>query len=139
MMTPDLAASPVAESRRIASIDVLRGLALLGILVLNIQTFAMPFEAYGNAYGYGDIEGSNYWVFTFAMLLGDMKFMAIFSMLFGAGLVLFIERLQETGRPAYAIHYRRMLWLLALGLLHAYLIWYGDILVTYALSGMIVV
>ncbi len=139
MMTPDLAATPVAESRRIGSIDVLRGLALLGILVLNIQTFAMPFEAYGNAYGYGDIEGSNYWVFTGSMLLGDMKFMAIFSMLFGAGLVLFIERLQETGRPAYAIHYRRMLWLLAIGMLHAYLIWYGDILVTYALSGMIVV
>ncbi len=139
MMTPDLAATPVAESRRIGSIDVLRGLALLGILVLNIQTFAMPFEAYGNAYGYGDIEGSNYWVFTGSMLLGDMKFMAIFSMLFGAGLVLFIERLQETGRPAYSIHYRRMLWLLAIGMLHAYLIWYGDILVTYALSGMIVV
>ena len=139
MKTPDLPASPVAEPRRIASIDVLRGLALLGILVLNIQAFAMPFEAYGNAYGYGDIEGSNYWVFTFAMLLGDMKFMAIFSMLFGAGLILFIERLLETGRPAYAIHYRRMFWLLALGLLHAYLIWYGDILVTYALCGMIVV
>jgi uncharacterized protein len=138
MTTPDLA-KPTIESRRIASIDVLRGLAMLGILVLNIQIFAMPFESYGNPYGYGDIEGSNYWVFTFAMVLGDMKFMAIFSMLFGAGMVLFVERLLETGRPAYSVHYRRMAWLLVIGLVHAYLIWYGDILVSYAICGMILV
>ncbi|MDG2292025.1 MAG: DUF418 domain-containing protein [Phycisphaerales bacterium] len=138
MSTSDLA-KPTIESRRIASIDVLRGLAMLGILVLNIQAFAMPFEAYGNPFAYGDIEGSNYWVFTFAMLLADMKFMAIFSLLFGAGMVLFVERLLETGRPAYAVHYRRMAWLLVIGLVHAYLIWYGDILVGYALCGMIVV
>ena len=138
MSTSDLA-KPTIESRRIASIDVLRGLAMLGILVLNIQAFAMPFEAYGNPFAYGDIEGSNYWVFTFAMLLADMKFMAIFSLLFGAGMVLFVERLLETGRPAYAVHYRRMAWLLVIGLVHAYLIWYGDILVGYALCGMVVV
>jgi uncharacterized protein len=130
---------PTIESRRIASIDVLRGLAMLGILVLNIQAFSMPFEAYGNPYAYGNIEGSNYWVFTGAMLLADMKFMAIFSMLFGAGMVLFIDRLQAAGRPAYSIHYRRMAWLLVIGVLHAYLLWYGDILVGYALCGMILV
>ena len=111
------ALSPVKEDRRIASIDVLRGLAMLGILVLNIQTFAMPFAAYGNPLGYGTVEGADYWVFTLSMVLGDMKFMAIFSMLFGAGMVLFIERLLETGRSAYAIHYRRMAWLLVIGLL----------------------
>ena len=132
-------ARPTIASRRIASIDVLRGLAMLGILVLNIQIFAMPFESYGNAFGYGNVEGSNYWVFTLSMVLGDMKFMAIFSMLFGAGMVLFIERLLETGRSAYAIHYRRMAWLLAIGFIHAYMIWYGDILVGYALCGMILV
>ena len=132
-------ANPTSATRRIASIDVLRGLAMLGILVLNIQIFAMPFESYGNAFGYGNVEGSNYWVFTLSMVLGDMKFMAIFSMLFGAGMVLFIERLLETGRSAYAIHYRRMAWLLAIGFIHAYMIWYGDILVGYALCGMILV
>ena len=133
------AVKPTIESNRIASIDVLRGLAMLGILVLNIQIFAMPFESYGNAFGFGDVDGSNYWVFTLSMVLADMKFMAIFSMLFGAGMVLFIERLLETGRPAYAIHYRRMAWLLVIGLLHAYLIWYGDILVGYAICGMVLV
>jgi uncharacterized protein len=132
-------ARPTIASRRIASIDVLRGLAMLGILVLNIQIFAMPFESYGNAFGYGNVEGSNYWVFSLSMVLGDMKFMAIFSMLFGAGMVLFIERLLETGRSAYAIHYRRMAWLLVIGFIHAYMIWYGDILVGYALCGMILV
>ena len=133
------ALSPVKEDRRIASLDVLRGLAMLGILVLNIQTFAMPFAAYGNPLGYGTVEGADYWVFTLSMVLGDMKFMAIFSMLFGAGMVLFVERLLETGRSAYAVHYRRMAWLLVIGLLHAYLLWYGDILVGYAMCGMILV
>ena len=131
--------SPLRDRGRIASLDVLRGLAMLGILVLNIQAFAMPFSAYGNPLGYGTVEGADYWVFTLSMVLADMKFMAIFSMLFGAGMVLFVERLLETGRPAYAVHYRRMAWLLVIGLLHAYLLWYGDILVGYALCGMIVV
>ena len=138
-MSPSDLAKPTIDSRRIASIDVLRGLAMLGILVLNIQIFAMPFEAYGNPFAFGNLEGSNYWVFTLSMVLADMKFMAIFSMLFGAGMVLFIERLLETGRPAYVIHYRRMAWLLVIGFIHAYLIWYGDILVGYALCGMILV
>ena len=138
-MTAIEPANPTSATRRIASIDVLRGLAMLGILVLNIQIFAMPFESYGNAFGYGNVEGSNYWVFTLSMVLADMKFMAIFSMLFGAGMVLFIERLLETGRSAYAIHYRRMAWLLVIGFIHAYMIWYGDILVGYALCGMILV
>ena len=95
-MSPSDLAKPTIDSRRIASIDVLRGLAMLGILVLNIQIFSMPFEAYGNPFAFGDLEGSNYWVFTLSMVLADMKFMAIFSMLFGAGMVLFIERLLET-------------------------------------------
>ena len=67
-----------------------------------------------------------------------MKMMAIFSMLFGAGVALMAERLDATGRNPAAVHYRRMLWLLAIGMLHAYLIWFGDILVAYALIGMLV-
>ena len=74
-----------------------------------------------------------------SQLLGDMKFMAIFSMLFGAGIVLMIERLEATGRPAIGIHYRRMVWLLLIGFGHAYLLWHGDILVSYAICGMLVV
>lgn len=131
--------APVSEARRIESIDVLRGLALLGILILNIQTFSMPWEAYTNPLAYGDISGGNYWTWYFSQLLCDMKFMAIFSMLFGAGVILMTERLEATGRSAIGVHYRRMIWLLLIGMLHAYGLWYGDILVPYALCGMIVI
>lgn len=138
-MTTSPGMAPVKVSDRIGSIDVLRGLALLGILVLNIQMFAMPFEAYTNPTVYGDLEGPNYVVWYMSQLLGDMKFMAIFSMLFGAGIVLLTQRLEATGRSALGIHYRRMIWLLVIGLGHAYLLWSGDILVSYALCGMLVV
>ncbi len=126
-------------SSRITTIDVIRGVALLGILLLNVQSFAMPFEAYTNPTAYGDLEGLNYWVWFFTSLLGDQKFMTIFSMLFGAGLILFTDRLEQTGRPAVALHCRRMGWLLLIGMLHAYLIWYGDILVSYAICGLVVI
>tara|TARA_B100001059_G_scaffold79515_1_gene77319 strand:+ start:505 stop:1746 length:1242 start_codon:yes stop_codon:yes gene_type:complete len=132
-------AGSIKPSTRITTIDVIRGVAVLGILLLNVQTFAMPFEAYSNPTAYGDLEGLNYWVWYFTSLLGDQKFMTIFSMLFGAGLILFTDRLEQTGRPAVALHCRRMGWLLLIGLLHAYLIWYGDILVSYAICGLVVI
>ena len=72
----------IKPSTRITTIDVIRGVAVLGILLLNVQTFAMPFEAYSNPTAYGDLEGLNYWVWYFTSLLGDQKFMTIFSMLF---------------------------------------------------------
>ena len=129
----------VKPSTRITTIDVIRGVAVLGILLLNVQSFAMPFEAYTNPTAYGDLEGLNYWVWYFTALLGDQKFMTIFSMLFGAGLILFTDRLEQTGRPAVALHCRRMGWLVLIGMLHAYLIWYGDILATYAICGLVVI
>lgn len=136
---PDLPASsnPVRQQERIASIDALRGLALLGILVLNIKAFSMIAPAYFNPTAYGDLTGANYWVWYFSHILGDMKFMGIFSMLFGAGIVLMTDRaIAKTGRAA-GVHYRRMAWLLLIGLFHAHVIWYGDILVLYAECGLL--
>lgn len=128
----------VAQSDRIVPIDVLRGFALLGILVMNIQSFAMIGMAYINPYGYGDMTGANYWVWYLSHIFADQKFMTIFSMLFGAGIVLMTGRQEAaTGRSA-KVHYKRMAILLGFGLIHAYLIWYGDILVCYALCGMLV-
>jgi uncharacterized protein len=128
----------VTEPERIASIDVLRGFALLGILVMNIQSFAMPVAAYSNPRAYGDLTGANYAVWLLSHVLADQKFMTIFSMLFGSGIVLMTGRRDEAGlRPAGA-HYRRMGALALFGLLHAYLAWYGDILFSYALCGMVV-
>ena len=128
-----------ATSRRLESIDILRGVAVLGILFMNVQTFAMPVEAYSDPYAFGSLEGINGVVWQWTHLLADMKFMSIFSMLFGAGIVLFIERLEGSGRPGLHLHIRRMLWLLLIGMIHAYAIWFGDILVGYALCGMLVV
>ncbi len=136
--TLDSPLSPVPQQERIESIDVLRGFAVLGILVMNIQSFAMIGSAYLNPTCFGDLTGVNYTVWFLSHLLADMKFMTIFSMLFGAGIVLSTRRKENTSGGSAGLHYRRMAWLLLFGLLHAYLLWYGDILFTYALCGMIV-
>ena len=120
-------AGPVAATGRIDAIDVLRGFALLGILVMNIQSFAMPEAAYLNPTAYGDLEGANLYAWLAGRMLADQKFMAIFSMLFGAGIVLMAERAEARG-GAGPVHYRRMGWLLVIGMLHAHLLWFGDIL-----------
>ena len=128
---------PVAQSARIDSLDVLRGFALLGILIMNIQLFAMPDAAYFNPTAYGDLDGANFYVWLGSRLLADQKFMTIFSMLFGAGIVLMTTRAEARG-GGRRVHYRRMGWLAIIGLLHAHLLWSGDILFLYGVCGMIV-
>lgn len=129
--------APVAAAKRIDSLDVLRGFAVLGILVMNIQSFGLPMAAYMNPTVAGGFEGANYWIWVVGHLLADLKFMSIFSMLFGAGIVLFTSRIEARGASACALHYRRMGWLLLIGVTHGYLLWVGDILFMYALSGML--
>src|SRR5687767_6329722 len=127
-----------AGSKRIGSIDVLRGVAVLGILLMNIQTFSMVESAYMNPASYGDLTGINAVIYVFGRLFADQKFMTIFSMLFGAGIVLMAEKAVSNGRRPASAHYRRMIVLLAVGVAHAYLLWYGDVLTTYAICGMLV-
>ena len=130
--------SPVQFKERIQSLDILRGIAILGILIMNIQSFAMPGAAYLNPTAYGDLEGLNRWVWILSHIFADQKFMTIFSILFGAGVVLVTDKaLAKTGKSA-GLHYKRTFWLLVIGLLHAHLIWYGDILVAYALCALFV-
>jgi uncharacterized protein len=131
-------ASPIALRERYDAIDLLRGVALLGILVMNIQSFAMPMPAYFNPTALGDRGPIDFAVWTFSHLFFDQKFMTIFSWLFGAGVVLMTARAAERGMKPAAFHYRRMLALLVFGLIHAYLIWDGDILVLYAICGAVV-
>ena len=133
--SPESAAGPVRTPDRIVALDVLRGAAVLGILVINIQSFAMVFAAYMNPTAHASLEGAHYWVWYFSHLLADQKFMTIFSMLFGAGILLMADRQEAVGRRAAGVHFRRMAALLVFGLLHAYLFWYGDILVLYAVCG----
>ena len=130
--------NPTKQTERIHSLDLLRGIALLGILIMNIQSFAMPPAAYLNPTAYGDLEGINRWVWTLSHIFADQKFMALFSMLFGAGILLVSDRaVAKTGRSA-GLHYARNAGLLVIGLIHAHLIWFGDILVGYALCGFFV-
>ena len=117
---------------------MLRGFALLGILVMNIQLFAMPIAAYGNPTAWGDLSGINLGVWTLSHLLASQKFLTLFSLLFGAGICLFADRIEARGGRPAVWHYRRMGWLLAFGLAHAYLLWVGDILVPYAICGCLV-
>ena len=129
------APAPIRSTERIVAIDLLRGFALLGILIMNIQGFAMPAAAYLNPTVYGDLGGINRWVWTLSHIFADQKFMTIFSLLFGAGILLMTEKLDARGLRTWIVHYRRTFWLLIIGLAHAYLLWTGDILVFYALCG----
>ena len=137
-MTPPGERAPVVDGERIVAIDVVRGFALLGILIMNVQSFAMVDAAYFNPSAYGDYSGTHKLVHSLSHILADQKFMTIFSMLFGAGIVLMLSRAERQGQPVRGLHYRRMFVLLLFGIAHAYLLWHGDILVYYALCGMIV-
>jgi uncharacterized protein len=129
----------VLERERILALDLLRGFAVLGILVMNIQGFAEIFAAYQNPMAYPhSLEGGDYWVWLFSHLFADEKMMAIFCMLYGAGLVLLTSRIEARAQRPWPIFLRRSFWLLIFGLMHAYLLWSGDILVTYAICGVLV-
>jgi len=127
-----------ASASRIVALDALRGAGILGILAVHIQLFAMPVAARANPTVYGSLTGTAgaVWLVTYA--LADGKFIAIFAMLFGAGIAMQAARREAVGLPAALPHYRRMTALLLIGLLHAYLLWYGDMLVTFALCGALV-
>ncbi|HMO12573.1 MAG TPA: DUF418 domain-containing protein [Pirellulaceae bacterium] len=124
--------------QRIESLDLIRGVALLGILIVNIQAMAMIGSAYSNPQAFGDFAGSNFWVWWITEVFFESKMMAIFSMLFGAGIILLTDRVKDRGASPFWIHGRRMLWLLLFGILHAHLIWFGDILYSYAICGFTV-
>jgi uncharacterized protein len=131
---------PVAESDRLHTLDVLRGAALLGILLMNIQLFGMPHAAYADLNLWGGREGANLWTFVAQWILFEGKMRAMFSIMFGVGIALFLER--ATGREdsvrAADLFARRMLWLMVFGAIHAWLIWYGDILYAYAICGLLI-
>ena len=124
-----------AAASRIESIDVLRGVAVLAMIVANIPSFALVEAARANPTVYGDLESANWWAWLFSYVLVDGRFTAIFGMLFGASIAIVAER---AGSRAAALHYRRMTALFGLGLLHAYLVWYGDFLVALAVCGALV-
>ncbi len=127
----------INTNQRIESIDLLRGFALLGILIMNIISFSHIGTGYMNPTVGAGIEGYNGIIHGFSYLFADMRFMSIFSILFGAGILIFSDNALKKEMNAGVYHYRRMFLLLCFGLIHAYLIWMGDILVMYAICGCI--
>jgi len=127
--------SPTAE--RIATLDIVRGVAVMGILAMNIVAFAMPMAAYMNPLAYGSEAAIDFAVYAFNFVLIDGKMRGLFSFLFGASMLLVVQRAEAKGESAAAIHFRRMLVLLLFGAIHFYLIWFGDILFGYATIGMV--
>ena len=133
------AAAPVGATDRIESLDVLRGFALLGILLLNILGFGLHSAGYFNPLiGIGEHPGLNLAIWGGVNLFFEGAMRALFSMLFGAGVVMFTTGLGSrsgAGKSGW-LHYRRTFWLLAFGVFDAYvLLWTGDILIVYALCG----
>ena len=114
--------------------DVVRGVALLGILLMNILAFGMPLQAYFDPSVDGAVARIDFGIFVVTELLVEGAMRALFSMLFGAGVVILASGERAKGAPIY---YRRQGLLLGIGLLDAFvLLWFGDILVPYALAGM---
>jgi uncharacterized protein len=122
---------------RISSLDALRGVAVLGILLVNIQSFAFVSAARTNPTLQGDLGGAHWWVWLVTYVMFDGKFISLFGLLFGASIALLVDRSVRRGVAAAPIHVRRMAVLLVLGLLHAHLLWYGDWLVILAVSGAV--
>jgi uncharacterized protein len=132
--------SPVPTSigqNRLVSLDVIRGVAVMGILVANLPAFALPAAAYFSPLAAGGTAPADIalWLLNFVTVEGRMR--GLFSVLFGASMLLVMGRAADAGDDPPAVHLSRMASLFAIGLLHLYLIWWGDILAHYALCGAI--
>lgn len=128
---------PTPQKERIEVIDILRGLALFGILLANMAHFSSPIIYLQLT----DIElwdtPWDKWAQGWLTIFVEGKFYTLFSFLFGWGFVLFMERAKEKGKHPHLLYSRRLVGLFCFGFLHAYLLWYGDILMLYAVSGFI--
>ncbi|GAK09470.1 DUF418 domain-containing protein [Geomicrobium sp. JCM 19038] len=126
--------SPLAPEDRWHSIDIIRGIALLGIFIANISLFQIPHLFISDP---PLSEGSDQWIQLFIDLFIQNKFFSLFAILFGLGSYIFLSRAQEKGNMYRKLYIRRMLILFFIGLLHLIFIWYGDILHSYAVAGVV--
>ena len=125
-----------AQRDRLTALDFVRGIAVLGILVLNIVGFAWPEIVYVSPRApTAPVSPADDWTYLAIFVLADGKFRGLFSLLFGASLLLFVERAEANERDGAALQRRRLAWLALFGLAHFFLIWWGDILFLYAVCG----
>ncbi len=134
--TPDQPRPVAGTGNRIASLDFIRGIAVMGILAANIVAFGQPMTAYmyPGAFTVPHSTAEDWmWVAQFVAIDGKMR--GLFSLLFGAGLILFLEKAWAKGATRW-LQVKRLFWLGLFGLVHYFLIWRGDILFLYACSGL---
>ena len=127
-----------AESVRITSLDLIRGVAVLGILLMNAVSFKLGLVPYLNVSAGGSETWLDWSAGVFGEIFIDQKFMGLFSLLFGAGVMLFIERAAARGGWAVPLNLWRNALLLCIGFLHS-LLWDGDVLMIYAVSSLFLV
>ncbi len=132
--------APVKLTDRIQSLDIMRGIVLFGILLMNINGMGLA-HAYEDPTVSGGATGWDLytWITTNMFFEGTMR--ALFSLLFGVGMFVLLDRLEKKGAGINAanIYFRRLTWLLVFGLIHCYLLlWFGEILYNYALMGFLV-
>ena len=140
MTAKEIVFTPLNPSDRIHALDIMRGIVLFGILLMNINGFGLA-GAYGDPTVSGGATGWNLttWITTNMFFEGTMR--ALFSLLFGVGMFILLSRLEKKGAGIKGadIYFRRLIWLLIFGLIHGYLLlWTGEILYDYALMGFIV-
>ena len=140
MTTTATSLTPLKASDRIHSLDIMRGIVLFGILLMNINGMGLA-NAYGDPTVSGGATGWNLytWITTNMLFEGTMR--ALFSLLFGVGMFILLDRLEKKGAGINAanIYFRRLTWLLVFGLIHGYLLlWTGEILYDYAIMGFLV-
>ncbi len=127
---------PVQAAERIHAIDVLRGFAIFGIFMVNIAFFAMPLNA-AMPMGLAEKATDERIVWAIVKIFFEYKFVSTFSMLFGIGLIIQMQRAAQRGRPFAGMYLRRLFVLMFLGLCHGLLLWYGDILFIYSFVGIL--
>lgn len=125
--------APSPPPDRVLALDALRGIAVAGIVGMNVLAFALPAPAYYNPMSYGATGPADYWVWLGSFVFIEDKFRTLFAMLFGAGCLILIER---GGARPWRAHYARMIVLFAIGLAHAILFASNDVLRAYALAGL---
>ena len=134
--TPD--PGPVRESSRITSLDLIRGVAVLGILLMNAVHFKFGSAPYFNLSAGGSETWLDWTIGVSGEIFIDQKFMGLFSLLFGAGMILFIDRAAAKGRRAVLLNLWRNGLLLIIGIVH-FIIWDGDVLMAYALASVFLI
>jgi uncharacterized protein len=129
---------PVQQEERLVALDIIRGVALFGILLMNITVFGLPF-AYSDPTVAGGATGADLWAWITTSMFFEGTQRGLFSLLFGAGVILLTERIDRRGGDGSDVFFRRNLWLIVFGVVHGFLLlWTGEILFYYGATALFV-